>query len=215
MRVLESAPSRYDRGIRLLTRGGLDVAYDFLAAQVQAGQRVLDIGCGTGALTLRAAARGAQVLGIDINPEMLTIARTQVEGRGLSEQVELRELGVAELDAESDESFDVVMSGLCFSELSPDERRYALRQAHRLLRADGLLLLADETRPDTIGRKLAHGIIRIPLAILTYLLTQTTTHAVPNLAGQVREAGFSIEHIRHNRLHDFTALIAAVNPTIP
>ena len=211
MRVLESASGRYDRGIRLLTRGGVDAAYDFLAAQVQPGQRLLDIGCGTGALTLRGAERGAEVVGIDINPEMLNIARAKIEGRGLSKQVELREMGVAELDAEPEATFDVVMSGLCFSELSPDERRYALRQARRLLKPGGLLLLADETLPDTLGRKLAHWAIRIPLAALTYLLTQTTTHAVPDLPDLVRAGGFRIEQTRRNRLHDFTALIATID----
>ena len=44
MRVLESAPSRYDLGIRLLTLGQVEQAYDRLAAHVQAGQRVLDVG---------------------------------------------------------------------------------------------------------------------------------------------------------------------------
>ena len=68
MRILESAPSRYDLGIRLLTLGKLDPVYDRLVLNIQHGQKVLDIGCGTGALTCLAAQRGAQVTGIDINP---------------------------------------------------------------------------------------------------------------------------------------------------
>lgn len=208
MKVLESAPSRYEKGIQLLTHGSIDVAYDFLAAHIAPEQKVLDIGCGTGALTLRAAAGGAHVVGVDINPEMLAIARAQAESRGLAAQVDLRELGVAELDGEADASYDVVMSGLCFSELSPDERRYALQQAHRLLRPAGLLLIADETPPLDWPRKLLHGLIRIPLAILTYVLTQTTTRAVPQLPELVQMAGFSIRQVRSNRLHDFTALVA-------
>ena len=67
MRILESAPRRYDLGIRLLTLTRLDKAYDRLAGYIERGQRVLDLGCGTGALTLRAAQRGAKVKGIDIN----------------------------------------------------------------------------------------------------------------------------------------------------
>ncbi|NOZ51321.1 MAG: class I SAM-dependent methyltransferase [Chloroflexi bacterium] len=208
MKVLESAPSRYEKGIQLLTRGSIDAAYDFLAAHIAPEQKVLDIGCGTGALTLRAAAAGAHVVGVDINPEMLAIARAQAESRGLAAQVDLRELGVAELDGEADASYDVVMSGLCFSELSPDERRYALQQAHRLLRPAGLLLIADETPPSDWPRKLLHGLIRIPLAILTYVLTQTTTGAVSQLPELVQMAGFSIRQVHSNRLHDFTALVA-------
>jgi ubiquinone/menaquinone biosynthesis C-methylase UbiE len=57
MRILESAPRRYELGIRLLTLGRLDKAYDRLASHIERGQQVLDIGCGTGALTLRAAKR--------------------------------------------------------------------------------------------------------------------------------------------------------------
>ena len=57
MKILESSPNRYDRGIRLLTLGKLDVVYDRLVAPVQPGMQVLDIGCGTGALSLRAAGR--------------------------------------------------------------------------------------------------------------------------------------------------------------
>jgi len=53
MRVLESAPRRYDLGIRLLTLGRVDRAYDRLASQIESGQRVLDLGCGTGALAVR------------------------------------------------------------------------------------------------------------------------------------------------------------------
>ena len=83
MRVLESAPSRYDRGIALLTLGRQTQAYARLAARIQPGWRVLDLGTGTGALALRAAARGAKVVAIDINPAMLAIARHKAQAAGM------------------------------------------------------------------------------------------------------------------------------------
>jgi len=208
MKVLESAPSRYDRGIALLTRGAVGAAYDRLAGYVQPGHRVLDIGCGTGALTLRVALRGAQVVGIDVNPQMLEMARRQIEAAGLSDQVELRQLGVAELDKDAPAGYDAALSGLCFSELTDDERRYALAQTWRLLKPGGLLLLADETTPQDWLRRIVHLLLRLPLAAITYLLTQTTTHAVPDLPAAVTAAGFSIESIRTNRLHDFIEIVA-------
>ena len=60
MRILESAPRRYDLGICLLSLGRLARAYDRLANRIEPGQHVLDLGCGTGVLTLRAAPRGAK-----------------------------------------------------------------------------------------------------------------------------------------------------------
>ncbi len=121
MRILESAPHRYELGIRLLTLGRLERAYDRLANHITPGQHVLDLGCGTGALTLLAAQRGAVVTGIDINTQMLEIAEQHIREAGLRESVTLVEKGVAELDGEETDSYDAVTGGLCFSELSEDE----------------------------------------------------------------------------------------------
>jgi len=208
MKILESMPRRYDVGIRLLTLGGAGRAYDRLAEHVQAGQHVLDIGCGTGALTLRAANRGATVKGIDVNARMLEIARQRVEEAGLADTVELCEMGVAELDGEAEQSYDAVVSGLCFSELTEGERVYALKEAYRVLKRGGLFLVADEAVPHSVLKRLLHWAIRLPLAVLTYLITQTTTRAVPNLPAQVQAAGFVLASTRSSALEDFVELIA-------
>ncbi len=154
MKVLESSPNRYDRGIRLLTLGKLDAVYDRLVAPIQPGMLVLDIGCGTGALSLRAASRGALVKGMDINPAMLEIARQRAADAGLDEEITLVEMGVAELDGESSEGFDAVLSGLCFSELSREELSFTLGQIQRILKPGGLLLVADEVRPAAFFRRI-------------------------------------------------------------
>lgn len=208
MKILESAPSRYDRGIRLLTLGKVDKAYDRLTSGIEAGHRVLDIGCGTGALTLRVAARGASVRGIDINAQMLEIAKERVAAAGLSDRVELREMGVAELESEAPESYDVVMSGLCFSELSDAEARYALKQAKRVLRPGGALLLADEATPNSVLKRFLSGLLRLPLVIITYIVTQTSTRSIKNLPAQVTEAGFAMRAVRLSLLDTFVEIEA-------
>ncbi len=208
MRILESAPRRYDLGIRLLTFGSVDRAYDRLAARIEAGQRVLDVGCGTGALTMRAARRGARVKGVDVNAQMLEIARQRVSASDLSEHVDLQEMGIAELDAELPGSYDVVMSGLCFSELSEDEIDYGLRQIVRILRPGGLLLVADEVKPRDLARRLLHAVTKAPFAALTYLISQQTTHAVEDLPGKLSKAGFTIESVRRNALGSFVEIVA-------
>lgn len=208
MKILESAPRRYDRGIQLLTLGRLGHSYDRLVENIHPGDHVLDIGCGTGALTIRAARKGAQVKGIDLNSEMLEIARKRTAKEGLEEHVTYAELGVAELDQEPAVTYDVVMSGLCFSELSPDEIRFTLKTVRGLLKPGGLLLLADEVRPQVFLKRLANSFLRAPLVVLTYLLTQTTTKAVRNLPELVIAAGYKIQSRRLNRRGTFLELVA-------
>jgi len=207
MKVLESAPSRYDRGISLITLGRVSQAYDRLASRINDGWKVLDIGCGTGAMTLRAAQRGARVVGIDVNSQMLEIARQRLEENGLLDKVELQERGVAELSGEAEAQYDAVTAGLVFSELTENEKVYTLLQIRRLLKAGGLLLIADETVPSAWLKRILHWLVRLPLLVITYVLTQTSTSAIRNLPEMIFEAGFAIEDKRNNWLGDFTELV--------
>ena len=208
MKILESAPSRYDAGIRLLTGGRLDQTYNRLVSRVLGGQRVIDLGCGTGALTLRAARKGARVKGIDVNPQMLEIAHRRAGEAGLTRNIQLAEMGVAELGEEQSESYDVAMSGLCFSELTEDELSYTLKEVERILSPGGILLVADEISPTSLHRRIVNRILRLPLVVITYLMTQTTTHAVRDLPVKVKQAGLSIESLRLSGMQSFAELAA-------
>jgi ubiquinone/menaquinone biosynthesis C-methylase UbiE len=208
MRILESAPRRYELGIRLLTLGRLDKAYDRLVSHIERGQQILDLGCGTGALTLRAAQRGAKVKGIDINVQMLEIAGQCVNKAELTGSVDLVEMGVAELDGEEAQSYDAVMSGLCLSELSEDEVIYTLQEVARILRPGGLLLIADEIKPQGLFKRLIHSLIRAPFAALAYAVAQQTTHPASNLPERLMDAGLSIVSVHLNLLGSFGEFVA-------
>jgi ubiquinone/menaquinone biosynthesis C-methylase UbiE len=208
MKVLESAPDRYDAGIRILTLGQLEKAYDRLASHIKSGQKVLDIGCGTGALTLMAARKGAHVKGIDISPQMLEVAQKRANKMNVIQNVEFCEMGVAELDGEKPENYDIVMSGLCFSELTEYEMIYTLKEIKRILKPGGILLVADEVRPDSLSKRIFTWLVRFPLVIITYIISQTTTKAVENLPEMTESAGFLIESVRLNKTGNFMELIA-------
>jgi len=207
MKILESFPSRYDRGIYILTLGKLDKVYNRLTSYIKKGQKVLDLGCGTGVLTLKAAQKGAKVKGIDINPQMLEIAKKRAIKKNLIQNIELCEMGVAELGSEESKSYDVVTSGLCFSELSEDELIYTLKEVKRILKPGGLLLIADEVKPKNISNKILNEIIRFPLKIIIYIITQTTTQAIDNLPKKIKESGLSIDSIRLNNIENFIELV--------
>lgn len=208
MKILESAPSKYDQGIRILTLGKLDKVYNRLTSHVKKGQRILDLGCGTGALTLRAAQKGAKVKGIDINPQMLEIAQKQAIKKNLLKSVNLFEMGVAELESEKSNDYDVVMSGLCFSELTESELIFTLKEINRILKPSGLLLVADEVKPKSILKRILNELLRFPLVIITYLITQITIHSIENLPEKIKKNGLLIESIRLNNLENFMELVA-------
>jgi ubiquinone/menaquinone biosynthesis C-methylase UbiE len=190
MKILESAPERYDRGIHMLTRGRIQDIYERIATAAAApGKRILDIGCGTGGASLACAERGATVIGIDRDAGMLDVARTKLAGPG---NVEYFQLAAAEIeDRFAADSFDAVVSCLAMSEMSPDEQDYALRITWSRLVPGGLVVVADETMPDREFARLVFRLRRAPLVALTYLLTQTTTRPVEGLARRVKAAGFS------------------------
>ncbi len=208
MKILESAPSRYDTGIWMLTLGRIDKVYDQIALIIGKNQKVLDIGCGTGALSLRAARKGALVKGIDINPEMLEVAVRKAHDVGITDRVEFAEMSVVELDREESECYDVVMSGLCFSELSFDEVTFTLTQVKRILKTKGLLIIADEVIPLNLFKRICVWILRFPFAALTYLITQTKVHAIRDLEGRVQSAGFQLREVHRNCLGNFIQLVS-------
>jgi demethylmenaquinone methyltransferase/2-methoxy-6-polyprenyl-1,4-benzoquinol methylase len=193
MKVLESAPERYDRGMSLLTLGRLARVQADIAAELRSGERVLDIGCGTGALAVSLAEKGCVVTGIDSSPAMLAQAAAKLQ-RGHGEPpVTWLEMGAVDLDtAFAAESFDAVVSTLVFSELSDDEREYTLAECWRLLAPGGRLLIADEVLPASVPGRVATWLLRLPMVVVTFVLTQNTTRRVTSLGAGINRAGFRL-----------------------
>jgi ubiquinone/menaquinone biosynthesis C-methylase UbiE len=198
MKVLESSPDRYERGMRLLTLGRLQRVYGAIAARLEPGDRVLDVGCGTGVLAAQLARLGCQVTAIDSSPSMLAQAVQRIRREGLAGQVLLKEMGAVDLDtAFHDGSFDAVVSSLVFSELSDGEIEYLLAECRRVLRTGGQLLVADEVMPDSALGKVATFLVRLPFAVLAFVLTQNTTRRVAGLRERILKAGFRVLEVEH------------------
>jgi ubiquinone/menaquinone biosynthesis C-methylase UbiE len=193
MKVLETAPERYDRGMALLTLGRWRRVHQDIAGRLEPGSEVLDLGCGTGALAVMLARQGIRVTGVDADPAMLAEARQRLREEGLESQVTLQELGAVDLDTAFGAGvFDAIASSLLFSELSADEIAYTLAQCRRSLRSGGRLLVADEVLPDSTLGRVGAFFFRLPFVVLAFVLTQNTTHQVADLGSRIAEAGFNL-----------------------
>lgn len=192
MKWLETSPQTYDRGIQLLTLRRIQRVKEKIAeAYVHAGVRVLEIGCGTGTLTAMMAARGAEVTGIDASPVMLNEAERKVEQEGLEDRVTLKHMDAVLIGERfPPASFDLIVSTLVFSELSSYEQRYILAACKQLLTPGGRILIADEVIPTGALRKLFYYAVRLPLALLTWLLTRTSATALRGFETALDQTSF-------------------------
>jgi demethylmenaquinone methyltransferase/2-methoxy-6-polyprenyl-1,4-benzoquinol methylase len=193
MRWLESAPERYDAGMRVITLGRVDRLRTALAdaAAAAPGAHVLEIGCGTGALTAQLLDRGARITAIDQNPELLEQARERLRDVP-AERVELIERTASEIDALPEAGFDAVAASLSLSEMSRGERRFVLEQARKRLAKGGVLVIGDELRPRHLWARVAHAVLRAPQALVGWLLAGSLSHPIPYLEAELHEAGFQL-----------------------
>lgn len=189
MRWLESSPARYDAGMRWVTFGRVARLHGRVAAIAapEPGRRVLEIGCGTGAVTARLVARGARVTALDQNPEMLDLARARLAGA----PVTWLERTASEIDRLT-EDFDAVVASLCLSEMSRSERAFVLRRAGERLAPGGLAVVADEVRPRGLLPRVAHALLRVPQAAVAWAIAGSVSRPIPDLEGELAEAGLRV-----------------------
>ena len=112
-------------------------------AHIIPDESVLDVGCGTGDLTLAAKERAGsagQVCGIDPSPEMIEVARRKAAHQ--KADVDFR-IGVIERLPFPDGSFDVVLSSLMMHHLPADLKPLALAEIRRVLKPNGRLAILD------------------------------------------------------------------------
>ena len=128
-------------GEDFVSPGGYDLALELLSRfQLEAGARVLDVGCGLGGSAFVMAREfGLQVDGIDLSKNMLSIANQKLSTNGLSGQVNLFWGDCLELS--DDSTYDAIYSRDVFLHIHDKDRLFNV--LHDLLSPGGQLLFSD------------------------------------------------------------------------
>jgi ubiquinone/menaquinone biosynthesis C-methylase UbiE len=123
------------------------------SAGLKPGDSILDVGCGTGGVTIPAKQRvgaSGKAAGIDPSPEMIAVAQHKAQRKGL--EIDFR-MGVIEALPYPDASFDVVTSSLMMHHLPEHLQAKGLAEIYRVLKPGGRLLIADMISPKVSGHQ--------------------------------------------------------------
>lgn len=178
----------YDLFMRLLTREAEFKQRLVDLADPRPGRRILDLGCGTGTLTLmiQTCQSEVDIVGLDADPEVLAIAQQKALQadqmnihwtRGFT--ANLPYLGGV---------FDLVVISMVLHHLTLSQKRETLREVMRVLSPAGIILLADFDKPRGVWMRLVTTWMR--------RYEHTAEHFDGQLPGLLAEAGFtSIEEL--------------------
>jgi len=141
--------SLYDVSVNIMTLGLIRRLRTMTVDQAlfKSGEKVLDVGCGTGGVTIPSKLRVGRtgwVAGIDPSPEMIAVAKKKAIRAAL--EIDFR-IGVIESLPYDDATFDVVTSSLMMHHLPERLQVKGVAEILRVLKPGGRFLIADMMRP--------------------------------------------------------------------
>ena len=175
--------------------------------ELEPGSEVLDLACGHGRIASRIAQRGARVTGLDATALFLDRARAQAAAAAVSieyVQGDMRSLPWP------DQSFDRVISWFTsFGYFDDAENRLVLREARRVLRPGGRLLIENNNLAELLPRWLPAVVIErdgnfsIDRATFDPITGRSMTERVITRDGRTRRFGFSVRMFIAAELRDW------------
>lgn len=173
-------------------------------AGIHRGMRVLDVGCGTGVVSVTAARTGATVTGLDLTPELLEVARANA--RIADVEVEWREGDVEQLPFEPN-TFDAVLSQ--FGHMFAPRPDVAVSEMLRVLKPGGTIAFSTWPPELFIGRMFAlvaqfvpappPGVAPPPLWGEPQIIRERLGSAVRDIVfdrGRIQAPALSVQHYR-------------------
>ena len=162
---------------------------EVLDRRLRAGQRVLDVGCGLGFMSLYAASRGAQVLGVDVSQRAVSACRQSAHNLGLAQRARFQACDFTKGEVEG--SFDLVMCFEVLEHLVDDG--LALSRLAALLAPGGVVALSVPSPRSPIHRR---RMKREGRDIFDEQQGHLRRYTAEDITGLVESAGLRVEQVR-------------------
>ena len=196
---LEKMVPSYDSYMKRMTFGREHILREETVrlAQVVPGNSVLEVGCGTGTLTLaakRQAGPSGKVYGIDIIPGM--IEASQHKAAQAKEEITFQLGGIDNIPFPANH-FDVVLCSFMIFHMSEQTRRKGITEVYRVLKPQGRWLVLDLTLPTQplqrfIAQKLLGGMLQHELHELIPLMEAAGFSNIEIAQAKFRLMGLSV-----------------------
>jgi ubiquinone/menaquinone biosynthesis C-methylase UbiE len=180
---MEKMVPSYDSFMKKITLGRESTMREITVslAGVKSGDSVLEVGCGTGTLTLaakRRAGSSGKVYGIDLIPGMIELS--QRKAAQANADITFQSGSIDDIPF-SEDQFDVVMCSFMIFHMSEGVRRKGFAEIFRVLKPNGRLLIVDSALPTQ----------PLPRAIVKMLMGTTPQHTLQELIPALDASGFS------------------------
>lgn len=156
-----------------------------IARRLEAGGRVLDVGCGGGHALVEVATRypATTCIGIDVEARSVELARSLIRERGLVDRVEARVVDGARLPDDLIGGIDLVTQFLVLHEIHPRLKKVVIDQCAATLKPGGYLVMFDEAYPEDASE------LRHPLKVYAVMAQwfESTWGNTVNTRGEIRE----------------------------
>ncbi|MBI4789043.1 MAG: methyltransferase domain-containing protein [Chloroflexi bacterium] len=181
--AMERMVDSYDSYMRTMTLGTERKLRDLTAglAQLKPGAQVLEVGCGTGTLTLAAKRQvgpAGKAYGIDVIPKMIEACRRKAEQAGADPSA-FQLGGIDDIPFPAGK-FDAVLCSFMIFHMSEGVRRRGIQEIRRVLKPGGRLVVVDMALPAS----------PVPRAIAKALFGGMLQHDLRELIPLMQEAGF-------------------------
>jgi 2-polyprenyl-3-methyl-5-hydroxy-6-metoxy-1,4-benzoquinol methylase len=156
------------------------------------GLRVVDLGCGWGTISFALAREGASVVGVDFAEAAVEICRTRLEGEHLEDltflRADARDTGLAPGE------WDLVVCADLVEHLMPDDTREVYREAWRLLRPGGRLVVWTPNPDHFLEVLRRRGVLKPDPTHVDY-------KTLERVVRELKEEGFEVEEALHRESH--------------